>query len=258
MPLISIVSPWGGFSDSNIAWTQHTGTGRTESNVMIRRIALHGKHVAAAIAVMLLSAGAQARAAGCPSKPQGEGRVAAVIDARTFRLDDGREVRLAGIEPSSPDRTRAAAALSAIIGGRDVTLHGEDDTPDRYGRQPAFVFLAGSETPVQSELLRRGRGAGLDRSDRQGLRRWPGGRRGRGAAGQKGNLGRSGGHKKRGKSRRYFGRDWALYGGRGQGFVRPAGRGNDLPEFRTELDTGLCCDYFKAHDAGVRGGRTWA
>jgi hypothetical protein len=37
-----------------------------------------------------------------------------------------------------------------------VTLHGEDDAPDRYGRQPAFAFLAGAETPVQSELLRRG------------------------------------------------------------------------------------------------------
>jgi hypothetical protein len=79
-----------------------------------------------------------------------------VIDARTFRLDDGREVRLAGIEPATPDNTRAIATLSAIIAGRDVTLHGQDDAPDRYGRQPAFAFLAGSETPVQSELLRRG------------------------------------------------------------------------------------------------------
>ena len=55
------------------------------------------------------------------------------------------------------DKAKGAAALAAIIGGRDVTLHGDDDTPDRYGRQPAFVFLAGSETPVQSELLRRAR-----------------------------------------------------------------------------------------------------
>ena len=95
-------------------------------------------------------------AAGCAFEPQGEGRVAAVIDARTFRLDDGHEVRLAGIEPAVPDGTKAAAALSAIVGGREVTLHGQDDAPDRYGRQPAFVFLPGSETPVQSELLRRG------------------------------------------------------------------------------------------------------
>ena len=189
---------------------------------------------------------------------QGEGRVAAVIDARTFRLDDGREVRLAGIEPAATDKAKGAAALSAIIAGRDVTLRGEDDAPDRYGRQPAFVFLAGSETPVQSELLRRGEALVSAEVTDKDCAAAPGGRRGRGAAGQKGNLGRPGGHKKRGKSGRYFGRDWAFYGGRGQGFVRAAGRGNDLPEFRPELDTGLCCDYFKAHDAGVRGGRARA
>jgi endonuclease YncB( thermonuclease family) len=95
-----------------------------------------------------------AHAGSCNFEAQGEGRVAAVIDARSFRLDDGREIKLAGIEV--PDKTKAVAALSALLIGRDVTLRGGDDTPDRYGRQPAFVFLAGSETPVQSELLSRG------------------------------------------------------------------------------------------------------
>jgi endonuclease YncB( thermonuclease family) len=95
-------------------------------------------------------------AAACAFEPQGEGRVAAVIDIKTFRLEDGREVRLAGIEPANPDRARGAAALAAILAGRDVTLRGPDDTPDRYGRQLAFVFLEGSDIPVQSELLSRG------------------------------------------------------------------------------------------------------
>jgi endonuclease YncB( thermonuclease family) len=95
-----------------------------------------------------------AHAGSCNFEAQGEGRVAAVIDARSFRLDDGREVRLSGIEPA--DKAKGAAALSAILTGHDVTLRGEDDTPDRYGRQQAFVFLAGSETPVQTELLSRG------------------------------------------------------------------------------------------------------
>jgi hypothetical protein len=49
-----------------------------------------------------------------------------------------------------------APALAEMLGGREVELRGEDDTPDRYGRQPAFVFLAGSETLVQGELLARG------------------------------------------------------------------------------------------------------
>ena len=155
MPLISIISPWVGFSDSNIVKAQHTGTGRTQSNVMIDSSRCTACVTAG---LLLLSAGTSATSAGCAFEPQGEGRVAAVIDARTFRLDDGREVRLAGIVPALSDRTKTAgtAALSAIISGRNVTLHGEDDMPDRYGRQPAFAFLAGSETPVQSELLRRG------------------------------------------------------------------------------------------------------
>jgi endonuclease YncB( thermonuclease family) len=155
MPLISIISPWDGFSDSNVVEAQHTGTGRTQSNVMIDASRCTACVTAG---LLLLSAGTSAMSAGCAFEPQGEGRVAAVIDARTFRLDDGREVRLAGIVPALSDRTKTAgtAALSAIISGRDVTLHGEDDMPDRYGRQPAFAFLAGAETPVQSELLRRG------------------------------------------------------------------------------------------------------
>jgi endonuclease YncB( thermonuclease family) len=95
-------------------------------------------------------------AAGCAFEPQGEGRVAAVIDARSFRLEDGREVRLAGIEAVVTDGTNRTSALSAIIAGREVTLSGEDDTPDRYGRQPAFVFLASSEVPVQALLLAQG------------------------------------------------------------------------------------------------------
>jgi endonuclease YncB( thermonuclease family) len=109
-----------------------------------------------------------ADAAGCAFEAQGDGHVAAVIDARTFRLQDGREIRLAGIEPVMSEKSAAnrAAALSAILTGRDVTLRGEDDTPDRYGREPAFVFLVPSKTPpaetppaeilVQSELLAQG------------------------------------------------------------------------------------------------------
>ena len=96
-------------------------------------------------------------AAGCAFEAQGEGRVAAVIDARTFRLEDGREVRLAGIEPvyseNPADRT---SALAAIVTGHEVTLAGEDDTPDRYGRQPAFVYLDHSDTLVQGLLLAQG------------------------------------------------------------------------------------------------------
>jgi endonuclease YncB( thermonuclease family) len=106
--------------------------------------------------VWLATATDAALASGCAFEPQGEGRVAAVIDARSFRLDDGREVRLAGIEPVTSERADRTAALSAIVTGHDVTLSGPDDAPDRYGRQTAFVVVDGSEAPVQSLLLAQG------------------------------------------------------------------------------------------------------
>jgi endonuclease YncB( thermonuclease family) len=106
--------------------------------------------------MLVVGAAGPAAAAGCAFEPQGVGRVAEILDARTFRLADGREVRLTGIEPVTAEKANRTAALSAIIAGRDVTLSGEDDTPDRYGRQPAFVFVDGSETPVQGLLLAQG------------------------------------------------------------------------------------------------------
>ena len=194
-----------------------------------------------------------AAAAECSFAPQGEGRVAEVIDARSFRLQDGREVRLAGIEPAATDARPAnrGAALAALILGHEVTLQGEDDSPDRYGRQPAFVFLEGADTPVQGLLLAQGDALAIRRGDGQGLCVGADGRRNGRAAGQTGSLGRPRGHKKHRKSGRYFDQDRAVYCGRGQGSVRSASRGNDLPEFRTELDTGLCCDYSKAWAGGV-------
>jgi endonuclease YncB( thermonuclease family) len=108
--------------------------------------------VAILLSTPLIVAPTLAHAGGCAFEPQGEGRVVEIVDGRSLRLADGREVRLAGIEPVAPTRT----ALAAIVAGKDVTLHGTDDTPDRYGRQTAFVFLATSDTPVQARLLAEG------------------------------------------------------------------------------------------------------
>jgi endonuclease YncB( thermonuclease family) len=116
----------------------------------------HAKFCAQMLPFCLLLAGGagSALASGCAFESQGGGRVAAVTDARSFRLEDGREVRLAGIEIA--DRQNGASALSALVLGRDISLQAEDDAPDRYGRQPAFVFVSGSDTSVQSELLKQG------------------------------------------------------------------------------------------------------
>jgi endonuclease YncB( thermonuclease family) len=129
------------------------------SELLFRRRA----RVALGAIVLFAAAAGPAYSADCSFEPQGEGRVAAVVDPRSFRLQDGREVRLAGIEPATSEKplsgkslANGTPALAAILTNREVKLRGEDDTPDRYGRQSAYVFLVPSETLVQSELLAQG------------------------------------------------------------------------------------------------------
>jgi endonuclease YncB( thermonuclease family) len=102
---------------------------------------------------LLATSPAAAVASACRFEPQGEGRVAEIVDGRSIRLDDGREVRLAGIEPAATARQ----TLMTLLRGREVSLRGSDDAPDRYGRQSALVFLADSqEISVQALLLADG------------------------------------------------------------------------------------------------------
>jgi len=224
---------------------------------MTRMPSCYRRDIAVSVAIVLLSGGVQARAAACSFESQGEGRVSAVIDARTFRLEDGREVRLTGIESAATDKAKGAAALSAIIAGRDVTLRGVDDAPDRYGRQPAFVFPEGSDTPVQSELLSRGEAlasaevtdrdcAGLLAAAEAGARQ---AKKGTWADPTAIKNAESPGDILAGIGR------FTVVEGKVLS-VRQAGATTYL--FRAELDTGLCCDYFKAHDTGLRSGRARA
>ncbi|WP_407177469.1 thermonuclease family protein [Bradyrhizobium sp. STM 3562] len=112
---------------------------------------------AACLCLVLAAPAQSAFAAACAPPPQGEGRVAEIVDGRSFRLTDGREIRLAGIEPAGITKAERVNALSALVAGRNVSLRGDDDAPDRYGRQTAFVFLAASEVPVQAQLVSQGR-----------------------------------------------------------------------------------------------------
>jgi endonuclease YncB( thermonuclease family) len=98
-------------------------------------------------------------------------RVDAVIDGRTVRLEDGREVRLAGILPPEPplasrDATsgrvpgwapaeRARTALGTLLIGRMVVLHAASDLPDRYGRLHARL-VRDDGLGVEAELVRSG------------------------------------------------------------------------------------------------------
>ena len=114
--------------------------------------------VALAVGALVAMAANALAAEPCAFEPQGEGRVSAVIDARSVRMDDGREVRLIGIEPALADKPGLSQtqALGAMLIGHDVRLAGQDDAPDRYGRQLAFVWRLPDETLVQRELLAQG------------------------------------------------------------------------------------------------------
>lgn len=132
----------------------------------------HAQGVASQVPATAAAKAAQAPAAlaACSLKPAAEGRVARVIDGRTFILDDGREVRLAAIEVAplaaaesgAPPRDGAGLlaqrALAALALGRTVALRQAAPSADRYGRIVAFGFVVedGRERSLQHELLAQG------------------------------------------------------------------------------------------------------
>jgi endonuclease YncB( thermonuclease family) len=96
----------------------------------------------------------------CHSTPAGTAAVQAVLDGRTLRLADGRQVRLIGLEvPERHDRAQAArGALAALVEGREVALGRLREEADRNGRLPALVFPApaGSGPSIQRTLVTQG------------------------------------------------------------------------------------------------------
>lgn len=95
--------------------------------------------------------------ATCGSATMGTFDVAAITDARAFRLRDGREVLLAGIEV--PNSAAGSALLEKLLAGGKVVLKQTDPPPgDRYGRLAvqAFVPREGAEHWVQEDLLAAG------------------------------------------------------------------------------------------------------
>jgi endonuclease YncB( thermonuclease family) len=110
-----------------------------------------------------------ARADGaCRFEVFGSGKVAKVVDGRSFVMTDGREVRVAGIEvPPAPaaaepltPRTSAGAAaraaLEAILLGQSIELRGREHITDRYGRTVAFVERVGGPVAAAAEMLALG------------------------------------------------------------------------------------------------------
>ncbi|MEO5373055.1 MAG: thermonuclease family protein [Alphaproteobacteria bacterium] len=91
--------------------------------------------------------------------------VTMVGEGDSLTLDDGREVRLAGIEVPRPSRgnlgrgnraiaDQARAAVAAAAKGRTLRLVDGGETPDRHGRFPAHGFVG--EVWLQGLLLERG------------------------------------------------------------------------------------------------------
>ena len=215
--------------------------------MMDRRISM-----TACCALLLIASGSKTLYAACEFTVQGEGHVSSVLDARTIRLADGRDVRLSGIEIADDATGRSKDALAGLIEGRAVTLRGPDDTPDRYGRQPPSsptknrqaISSTASQPGRRLRLAERSRPTVFALLAAEAIAR----RKAR-------HLGWFGCLKKREKRRRYFVQTGTLYRGGRDGFVGEACWRDILCQFRTPMDTGLCRDYFKAHDGLGRGDR---
>jgi endonuclease YncB( thermonuclease family) len=106
-------------------------------------------------------------AAGCDGETLAQGAAGRVLDGRTFALEDGREIRLAGIEvpplpePKSqaPGGTAARDALASLLSGAQITLKQADaQKTDRDGRLVAYAFARrdGAEHAVQADLVAAG------------------------------------------------------------------------------------------------------
>jgi len=101
-----------------------------------------------------------------PLTQDGSGRVATVVDGDTLILDDGREVRLVGIQAPKlplgrrnfktwPLAEQAKAALGTLTLGKIVTLSYGGRRKDRYNRLLAHLYDSRGRW-IQGKLLRGG------------------------------------------------------------------------------------------------------
>jgi endonuclease YncB( thermonuclease family) len=107
-------------------------------------------------------------ASACRREPAATAKVAKILDGRNIILDDGRTVRLAGLEvPPMPApgesgtpaiAAAARTALDGLLVGQTVRLHQAMPQTDRYGRLLAHVYVTrdGSDRAVAHELLAQG------------------------------------------------------------------------------------------------------
>jgi endonuclease YncB( thermonuclease family) len=115
-------------------------------------------------ALLLALALAQPASAAC-GVAAGTAKVAEVVERLEIRLDDGRLVRLAGLDVPVSARgapetaAEARAFLASRLAGREVGLAAFAAKPDRWGRIPADLSLpepVGGAASVASLLLSQG------------------------------------------------------------------------------------------------------
>src|SRR5215467_7848351 len=127
---------------------------------------------ASCMAIMLPAAGARSESGpltACRFEPAGAAKVRAVSDGRSFILEDGREIRLVGIEvplppaagesgPNAEAALAVRAALAAIVVDQTVELRHNGAPADRYGRTLALAYVGGADArrSVAHGMLARG------------------------------------------------------------------------------------------------------
>ena len=146
---------------------------RRAIRLFLARLALAGLAVAGLAAGLALS-GNSTRASAEPVPPLNascetqSGDAHAVVrmsQAATLVLDDGREVRLAGVMVPQEPVARAAIAMLTQAAGVEVAVAG--GRPDRYGRVAVQVYAkrAGERIWVQRELVEQGHAIVSSRQD---------------------------------------------------------------------------------------------
>lgn len=113
---------------------------------------LHILIIVSAAACALIGCSARAQDA-CKLTPLGQAKVASVLDGGTLMLEDGRELRLAGIDVAAGSRD----ALLALTGGQTLRLERLGPEQDRYGRVVAYAFASDAPQSLQAGLLEQGR-----------------------------------------------------------------------------------------------------
>src|SRR5919201_1020791 len=124
------------------------------------------------MAIVLATAPADAQSGthtACRFEAAGTAKVRAITDGRSFILEDGREIRLAGIEvplapaagesgPNAEAALAVRAALAAMVMDQTVELRQNGAAADRYGRTLALAYVAGADArrSVAHEMLARG------------------------------------------------------------------------------------------------------